>query len=121
MDNLAHRLQPKRKSQQVEKKEQVSLEQPKKFKITLGEKLLLIACSIILATLAVTVISKTAKIYTENREIQMLQTELDNQAKLNRDLQLQVTELSSPERIRKIAEEQLGMKLDSKKVKFVGN
>ncbi|WP_158217548.1 cell division protein FtsL [Lottiidibacillus patelloidae] len=120
MDNLAHHLQPKRKEEVEKKVNRSPIEKPKKFRITLGEKILVIACSIVLATLAITIVSKSAVIYLENRELQTLEQQVENQLKINRDLNFQVTELSSPERIRKIAEEELGMKLDSKKVKFVG-
>jgi cell division protein FtsL len=120
MDNLAHRLQPKKKEEVDRKVKSNPIEKPNRFRITLGEKILLITCSIIIATFAVTIVSKTAIIYMENRDIQTLEKEVENQIKVNRDLKFQVTELSSPERIRRIAEEELGMKLDSKKVKFVG-
>jgi cell division protein FtsL len=120
MDNLAHRLQPKKKEEVDKKVKRNPVEKPSRFRITLGEKILVIACSIVVAAFAVTIVSNTAIIFMESREIQTLEKDVENQLKVNRDLQFQVTELSSPERIRRIAEEELGMKLDSKKVKFVG-
>jgi cell division protein FtsL len=121
LNNLAFKNQGKKvQKQQHEPQQQQSVQKLNKFRITLGEKIILIACGAIIASLAIGIISNSAKLYIESREIQTIETKMEDQTKLNNDLRLQVTELSSPERIRRIAEEELGMKLDSKKVKFVG-
>jgi cell division protein FtsL len=120
VNNLAQQLRKEKNIEVEQSPKSTPKKKLNKFRITPIEKLLLLVCSVAITSVAVMYISNTASIFAENHNIQKLQGQVGKQEKINRDLHLQVTELSSPERIRKIAEEQLGMKLDSKKVKFVG-
>jgi cell division protein FtsL len=67
------------------------------------------------------IISTYAAIYITNNEVHALERTIKNQTTNNEALQLQVTELSAPDRILKIATEKLGMTLNDKNVKVVKN
>lgn len=89
-----------------------------KSKITLGEKILFVACALIFTMISVKIISNQYKLYTMNQEIQKLQTNVTEQVKVNNDLNVEVSELSRYERIWERASK-LGLKLDENNVKVV--
>ncbi|MCT8139030.1 cell division protein FtsL [Anaerobacillus sp. CMMVII] len=92
-----------------------------KSRITSGEKFLYFTTIIGVAFAAYLIISTYASIYITNSEIHALERSINNQVTNNEALQLQVTELSAPDRILQIATEQLGMTLNDKNVKVVQN
>lgn len=67
------------------------------------------------------IIANQAKIYSLDRDIYNLERQIAAQNQVNEALELQVIELSTPDRILKIATEQLGMTLDDNNVKVVQN
>ena len=89
-----------------------------KAKVTLGEKVLLIMFALVIAAFSVKIISNQFEIYTLNKEIQTTQQALTDQTKVNNDLNVQVSELSTYERIWEKAS-QLGLTLDENNVKVV--
>ena len=98
---------------------------PKKHKkvdkpplITGKEKVLYIAFVIIVALSAVSLLHKQGQIQTTTMEIQKLESEIQEVTKQNVDLKVQVSELSTYERIWVKAKE-LGLTLNEKNVKVV--
>lgn len=120
MSNLARQLDRKNVQQSFSKNK--ATVQPKiKSKITSGEKFLYFLTVIGLVVAMFLVISTYATIYITNSEIHSLQRDIKGQTINNEALQLQVTELSAPDRILEIATKKLGMSLDDKNVKVVQN
>jgi cell division protein FtsL len=118
MSNLAYKIQQRNEEklrEQVQQRQVVI----KKGRITAGERMLWIAAIVLFLIGSILVVSNYATIYTINKDIQVTDRNIKMEADKVSDLQLQVKELSEPERIRKIAEEQLGMTLDSKNVKVI--
>jgi len=115
MSNLARKLQEEQKRQTVQA--------PQKIKktdswLSPGEKILSIAFCATLCIGAVHIISNQAAIYELNKDIQNTSAQLEDQQKINNDLKMQVGELSTPDRIRSMAEK-LGLKLNDNNVKVV--
>lgn len=119
MSNLAYHVQPKRQQQnRPNVKPQVKVK--KKKIITTGEKLLL-SLLFILGTIGCTmIISKQAAIYQLNNDIQVLEADITDQQKVNSGLEEEITELSRPQRILKIANEQ-GLTIIGDNVQVIGN
>lgn len=86
--------------------------------ITGKEKVLYITFVIVLAVLAVSVLHKQGQIQTTTIEIQKIETEIQEITKDNVELKVQVSELSTYERIWEKAKE-LGLTLNEKNVKVV--
>ncbi len=118
MSNLARQLETKHKHSISTSKETKTLT---KSRITIGEKVLYFTTVIGLVFATYLVISTYADIYITNHEIHSLERSISEQTTNNEALQLQVTELSAPDRILQIATEQLGMVLNDKNVKVVQN
>lgn len=119
MSNLARKLQQERQYEQ-QKNGQSSL-QPKKdkrFWLTPGEKGLGLIFGAVVCFGAVQMISAQASIYEVNRDIQLMEINIGEQQKVNNDLKMQVSELSTYERIWEKARE-LGLKLNENNVKVV--
>ncbi|WP_442599403.1 cell division protein FtsL [Neobacillus sp. D3-1R] len=119
MSNLARKIQkeyqyePQRKTSQGLK--------PKKDKqswLTPGEKILGVFFGAIVCFGAVQMVSAQASIYEVNKDIQTIETNINEQKKVNNDLKMQVSELSTYERIWEKARE-LGLKLNENNVKVV--
>lgn len=89
-----------------------------KAKVTLGEKILLIAFALFLVVMSVKIISNQFAIYTLNKDIQTKEEAVTEQVKVNNDLNVEVSELSRYERIWEKAS-QLGLTLDENNVKVV--
>lgn len=92
----------------------------KKFKsgISPKEKFMYIAFVVLLAFLAVTVLQKQSSIQQTSMEIQEIESEIAEVEKQNVDLKVQVSELSTYERIWEKAKA-LGLTLNEKNVKVV--
>lgn len=119
--SLARQLERKHTVEVDQRSRSVEQNVPLKQKITLFEKVLvfLTLIGVIMATYLV--LSTYASSYIVNRDIHHLENTIKQQATVNEALNLQVTELSAPDRIVKIATEQLGMTLNDKNVKVVQN
>jgi len=65
------------------------------------------------------IISKQAAIYQLNNDIQVLESKISDQQKLNSGLAEEITELSRPQRILKIAKEK-GLTMTDNNVQVIG-
>jgi len=86
--------------------------------VTLGEKVLatILVCGMLIA--AIHIVSNQVTIYSANIEIQQIETKIQDQVKVNNELDLQVQELSTYERIWAKAQE-MGLLLNENNVKVV--
>ncbi|MFE8703635.1 cell division protein FtsL [Cytobacillus sp. FJAT-54145] len=116
MSNLARKLQQEQRQQQV-------VQSPSKVKVknswlSPGEKILGLTFCAVMCFGAVNIVSNQAAIYEVNRDIQETKMSINEQAKANNDLEMQVSELKTYERIWAKAKE-LGLKLNENNVKVV--
>lgn len=86
--------------------------------LTKGEKILYTFFSALLIIGCLYIVSYSSKLDSMNRDIQTLNQEVHNQQMENETLYFEVSELSSPDRILKIATEK-GLKIQDVKVKRV--
>ncbi|MDF1998591.1 cell division protein FtsL [Peribacillus frigoritolerans] len=117
MSSIAKKVQ----EQQYEDQQQQQTQQTvviRKAKISIGEVFLLCALAIMVTFMGVKIVSNQAAIYETNKEIQLVETSIEKQGKVNDDLEVQVAELSTYERIWKKAAA-LGFKLNENNVKGV--
>jgi cell division protein FtsL len=117
MSNLARELEQQKRLQNQ------AVQEPKKANTTKswftpGEKMLGILFAGMVCFGAVHMISTQAKIYKVNKDIQEVQTSIKDQQKVNSDLQVQVNELSTYERIWSKAKK-MGLELNENNVKVV--
>ncbi|QQK80615.1 cell division protein FtsL [Salicibibacter cibi] len=84
-------------------------------KFTRGEKYLIALIAIVIVVTAVLMVSNYASMYGQEQDISQLQSELNQQQQHNEGLEHQVSELSDPERILEIAQEN-GMELNEDNV-----
>lgn len=84
--------------------------------ITTGEKYLYSIVATCLIIFGIYVVSYSSSTDTINREVQQLESKVQNQQVQNEGLSFEVEELSRPERITKIAKEN-GLKIQDSKVK----
>lgn len=87
--------------------------------VTKGEKLIYFITAGVILFMFYLILSNYATIYGTNHQIQETQTSITQQESVNDGLTLQVKELSDPERILHIAQNDLGMKLDDQSVKVI--
>ncbi|MEH7222460.1 cell division protein FtsL [Bacillus sp. JJ1566] len=116
MGNLAYKVRQTEQQQPY----QTPKTQPirKKFRFTLGEKVLGIVFSAAVIFCAIHIISNQVSIYHTNIEIQQIEATINQQSKTNSDLYVQVQELSEYERLMDKARE-LGRSLNENNVKVV--
>ncbi|MBT2687931.1 cell division protein FtsL [Bacillus sp. ISL-47] len=119
MSNLARKIQ----EEQLYQQQTQPLEIPQKVKsrkswLSPGEKILGLAFTGIVCFGAVQMVSNQAAIYEVNKEIQITERAIQEQAKVNGDLEMQVSELSTYERIKAKAEK-MGLKFSGNNVKVV--
>ncbi|MFK4998051.1 cell division protein FtsL [Bacillus sp. N9] len=69
--------------------------------------------------MAVKIVSAQAAIYEVNKEIEDVKATMHEQKKLNDDLEIQISELSKPDRVLEKAKNR-GLNLDKDNVKVVG-
>lgn len=118
MSNLARKLQ-----QEQQQQTQHVNHAPKKIKVKTswlspGEKVLGLAFCAVVCFGAVHIISNEAAIYEVNKDIQQNKVAIEEQTRVNNDLEMQVSELSTYERIWAKAKE-LGLTLNENNVKVV--
>jgi cell division protein FtsL len=116
MSNLARKYQYHQEPRQEELKDILI----KSRKITKGEKLLFALFLSVLFVLSVKLVANQAAIYEVNRDIQRVEAKIEEQTKINEDLQARVNELSEYSRLLKEAEK-LGLKMNGDRVKVVQN
>lgn len=83
-----------------------------------GEKILLICLLSVVTLLAIMVIQTQTAVRSTTTDISQIEKQIDTTSKENTDLSIQVSELSTYDRIWKKAEE-LGLKLNEQNVKVV--
>ncbi|MED4202683.1 cell division protein FtsL [Neobacillus mesonae] len=117
MSNLARKMQQQqqRVEQPNQKERQIKL---KKSWLTPGEKIMGVAFAGLVCFGAVHLITNQATIYQMNKEIQNVETKINEQKKVNADLQVQVKDLSNYERIYKEAKK-MGLDRNNDNVKVV--
>lgn len=120
MSNLARELQQQQQQQQQQRQVvvQPNKARDKKSWLTPGEKLIGLAFAGMVCFGAVHMISNQSQIYKVNKDIQEVQSSIKEQQKANSDLEVQVSELSSYERIREKAKE-MGLVQNENNVKVV--
>lgn len=120
MSNLARKIE--RKHTFDTSQQQKHQKHPKvSNRISLGERSLYYATIVGVVFCAYLILSTYASVYMVNKDIHTFEAQIREQATNNEALQLQVRELSAPDRILFIATEKLGMTLDDKNVKVVQN
>lgn len=87
--------------------------------ITKGEKLIYSITVIAGIFVLYLILSNYATMYSYNHQIQQTETKISQQENVNSGLTLQAKELSDPERILHIAQNDLGMELNDKSVKVI--
>lgn len=87
--------------------------------VTRGERLIYSLAIPIIMAIGFMVISNYASIYSLNADQQSTQTSIVQQESLNDGLNLQVKELSDPDRILSIAQTDLGMTLNDEQVRVL--
>ncbi|MBN8191560.1 cell division protein FtsL [Bacillus sp. NTK074B] len=120
MSNLARNYEQQKveKSYQSVQARPQRLNEERRSVVTPGEKILVAIFAMVFCFLAVQIVSTQAAIYDVNKEVQNVETTIEKQEKANNDLKLQVSELSTYERILEKAKE-LGLNLKEKNVKVV--
>lgn len=116
MSNLARNFgEQQRVEQTVHRTSEIKI---RKSWLTPGEKIMGVAFAGLICFGAVHLISNQAQIYEINQDIQAIETQVKEQQKVNSDLEVQVSELSTYERIYEKAK-QMGLVLNENNVKVV--
>jgi cell division protein FtsL len=88
-------------------------------RITTGEKMLWVMGIVTIFVMCLAIVGNEAAIYNGNRQVDQIQTKLDQTVSTNSGLKTQVTQLQAPERIIQFAKDKLGMTLNVNNVKDV--
>ena len=116
MSNLARKVLEKQQAEQsVQIERQVKI---KKSWLTPGEKIIGVVFAGMVCFGAIHLISNQSQIYEANKELQTVQDKINEQEKVNGDLKVQVSELSSYDLIFAKAKE-MGLIKDENNVKVV--
>ncbi|WP_312469193.1 cell division protein FtsL [Neobacillus sp.] len=116
MSNLARNIERQQQVEQtVKKQSQLKI---KTSWLTPGEKIIGIAFAGLVCFGSVHLISNQAKIYNVNRDIQTVEGRVNEIQKVNNDLKVQVSEMSTYERIKAKAEK-MGLVFNENNVKVV--
>ncbi|HEY2421468.1 MAG TPA: cell division protein FtsL [Neobacillus sp.] len=116
MSNLARKYQEQQQIEQPVRKHSNGID--RKYWLTPGEKIMGLVFAGMVCFGAVHLISNQAEIYQVNKDIQGVQTSIKELQKTNSDLQVQVSELSTYERIWDKAKK-MGLSLNENNVKVV--
>lgn len=112
---LEEKVYPNRIVQQTSKKV------IKKKNISPKEKLIYIFSILLFVIVGGILLSRVAQAYENNYQIQQIKIQMNKLEQDNNLMQLQISELSAPERIIDIAKNQLGMVPNSSQVNIVEN
>ena len=116
MSSLARKFQ---QQQQVERTvQEQSIVKTKKHWLTPRQKIIGVVFTGLACFGAVNLISDQSEIYQVNKDIQEVQTSINEITKVNNDLQVQVSELSTYERLWEKAK-QMGLVINENNVKVV--
>ncbi|WP_318999832.1 cell division protein FtsL [Mesobacillus sp. S13] len=118
MSNLARKLQQEQQQRTVQSP--ATSPARRNSILTPGEKILMFVFGAIVCFGATFMVSKQAAIYEVNKEIQIIEGNIQEQQKINSDLEIQISELSTYERIKQVTEK-LGLTLNEDNVKGVEN
>lgn len=118
MSNLAKKIQQEQEQQQQRSIQEIQKKPLKKAWFSPGEKILGLTFGVIVCIGAINIISNQADIYRVNKEIQLTEASIQEQIKVNSDLEVQISELSTYERIWAKAKA-LGLQLNENNVKVV--
>lgn len=118
MGNLARKYQQEKHYEQQKNGQALKPKKEKRIWLTPGEKGLGLIFGAMVCFGAVQMISAQASIYEVNKDIVSMEKTIGEQQKVNNDLKMQVSELSSYERIWGKARE-LGLKFNENNVKVV--
>lgn len=100
--------------EQEEKQMQVTVQ--KQGWLTTGEKMIYTFISVCLVVAGFVVVSYSSSIDSLNRDVQSLESVINTQQVTNQSLEFEKKELSKPERIMRVAEEN-GLKIQGTKIK----
>ncbi|MCT2344188.1 cell division protein FtsL [Bacillales bacterium AN1005] len=117
MSNLARKLQQEQFQHEEKRTVKKVLKQTKSL-LSPGEKLIGIAFVALLCFGGVKIVSNQAEIYQVNKDIQIAEGSISKLEKSNKELDIEVKDLSSFERIREVAEK-LGLDFSKDNVKVV--
>jgi cell division protein FtsL len=116
LSNLARKVVEQQQAEQsVRIKRQVKI---KKSWLTPGEKIIGVVFAGMVCFGSIHLISNQSKLYEANKDLQIVQDKINEQEKVNEDLKVQVSELSSYDRIFAKAKE-VGLIKDENNVKVV--
>lgn len=115
MSSIAKKIQEQHQADQQNTVQTVIVH---KAKISFGEVVLICFLALAIAFAGVKIVSNQTAIYQTNKSIQQAEAKIDEQVKVNNDLKVEVSELSTYERIWKKAAE-LGLMLNENNVKVV--
>lgn len=118
MSNLARKMQQVQYQQQEEKQSVKKVIKQTKSLLSPGEKILGIAFVVIICIGGVKIVSNQSEIYQVNKDIQVAESSINSLEKSNKELDTQVKDLSSFERLRKVAGK-LGLDFSKDNVKVV--
>lgn len=90
----------------------------RKGRITTGEKILYLILAVFLFAVSIKIIANQYSLYVLNKDIVTTENAIEEQTKVNNDLNVEISELSRYERIWGRAS-QLGLTLDKNNVKVV--
>jgi cell division protein FtsL len=112
---LEHHKQQQEQQQEIHKQKK---SHDRKSWLTPGEKLIGLVFAGMVCLGSVQMISNQAKIYKVNKDMQEVEASIKDQQKVNNDLKVQVSELSTYERIWDKAKK-MGLELNENNVKVV--
>jgi cell division protein FtsL len=115
MANTARQYKEYQTQEQVKK---VRVVRRKSTTFTLGEKVIAMVFVAFICFASLQIITAQAEIYSTNKEIQDLEATVVNQQNINNDLSIQVSQMSTYERVWEKAKE-LGLTLNETNVKVV--
>ncbi|TDL35127.1 cell division protein FtsL [Jeotgalibacillus sp. S-D1] len=115
---MANSARQYREYQTTEKVKKVKVVKHRTSTFTPGEKLIAMLFVAFICFASLQIITAQAEIYSTNKDIQDLETTIVNQQTVNHDLSIQVSQMSTYERVWEKAKE-LGLTLDETNVKVV--
>jgi cell division protein FtsL len=118
MSNLAKKIQQEIQQQPISTPKHKPKAPKKYYSLTPGERVLIFAFGVMVCIGGSFMVSKQAAIYDVNKEIQLVENGIQEQQKVNSDLEIQISELSTYERIKQQAEK-LGLTFNEDNVKVV--